>query len=112
MTDLSLSLPASLDDAAVEAQKAGNRGILLRRLEGLIALCEAQLEGDELGGQDIRWAELKLRCLDRVGRLLRVDRVDVAAPPEEVDAVVDSARKVDRLIAAFDDLEVRAAVGG
>lgn len=107
MSDLSLAVPSELTDAMVEAEKPGNRAILLRHLDGIVQLCERELEGDELGGTDVRWAELKLRTLREMSRLLRLEKVDLAPVADEVDPVVDSARKRERLIASFDDLEAR-----
>jgi hypothetical protein len=60
------ALPPEVDDDLIEAQKPGNRGIMLSELQGILALCA---EGDP---DDPRWSELKLRCLDRMAKLLRL----------------------------------------
>lgn len=59
-----------ISDEVIEAQKAGNRALMLSELQGILSRCD---EGDP---QDPRWDELRLRCLDRFAKLARIYESD------------------------------------
>lgn len=60
-----------MPDEVIEAQKPGNRGLMLTELQGILSRCA---DGDP---EDPRWDELRLRTLDRMARLLRLYQPDL-----------------------------------
>lgn len=75
-------------DALIEESKAEHRGLILDQLLSILRACE-----DE-GTSDPRFLEIRLRTIDRLVRLLRLDvpQVQVAAVSGEGDRVALVAR--------------------
>jgi hypothetical protein len=95
----------SLGSEELRGQRPGNRAIIAARLEMIWGACEPHVRGvDEAGDQvlvDFRYVDLAARVLDRLGRVLQVDREDPPVPAAEVvdrdpNAVVVS-RELDAL---------------
>ena len=109
MDDVSVT---ELTDEDIERMAPAVRGLVAKRLESLYRECQERLEDAEPGHQDARWAELKLRCLDRQAKLFRLDRLVVQAGEEEDSAaeVARSAQKalVARVAASLDELAAKA----
>lgn len=66
-------LVPEVTEEQIERDKPGHRGLFLHQFQGILARCD---EGDP---QDPRWDELRLRCLDRMAKLLRVYEPDAPA---------------------------------
>lgn len=93
-------LSAALDDSALAEQRPAARALLVTRLEALNRLCDEEMEG----GKDlVRWGELKLRIVDRLMKLYKVDGADVAEA-EESDSGEDLVRQRALVSAQMDDL--------
>lgn len=93
-------LPHQIDDERIERDKPGHRGFFLSELRGILAACDA---GDP---DDPRWLEIRMRCLDRMAKLLRVYEADapqVKAGPGDARALVRQATE------ALDALEASLA---
>jgi len=118
--DLGAISLVGMDDVAVTEltdedsgrMAAAVRGLVAKRLESLYRECQERLEDAEPGHQDARWAELKLRCLDRQAKLFRLDR-GASAPVEEEDSAAEVARSaqkalVARVAASLDELAAKA----
>lgn len=103
----------SLGSEDLREQRAGNRAIIANRLEMIWGACEPHVTGvDEKGGEvlvDFRYVDLGARVLDRLGKVLQVDREDPPAPagPEVVE------RDPNAVVASreLDALEARMAEG-
>ena len=66
-------IPNAITDDDVTANQHLVRGQLMDHLYQLLELCEEQIrEGQEEGRVDPRFAELRLRVLDRIGRYYRL----------------------------------------
>ena len=109
MDDVSVT---ELTDEDIERMAPAVRGLVAKRLESLYRECQERLEDAEPGHQDARWAELKLRCLDRQSKLFRLDR-GASAPVEEEDSAAEVARSaqkalVARVAASLDELAAKA----
>lgn len=83
-------LGSEVSDEDVEAQKPGNRGLMLTELQGILRRCRVQ--GEDNPG-DPRWDELALRTLDRLAKLMRLYEVSgVRVREGDVDRVRMQAR--------------------
>jgi hypothetical protein len=106
--DLNLApqmLPNALDDAAVDAQKAAVRALLVKRLEGLWEVADEELDG---GKDRVRWAELQLRIVDRLAKLYRMDGV-LPSEPAPDDSGADQQRLRLAVSMQLDDVAAKAA---
>lgn len=103
----------SLGSQELQEQRAGNRAIIASRLELIWGACEPHIRGvDARGDQvavDYRFVDLGVRVLDRLGRVLRVDREDPPVPQVEVVDRDPNAVVVSR---DLDALEARMRGGG
>lgn len=103
-------IPMAVDETAVIEQQPAIRAQLLKQLTSLVALCDQQIQqGEEEGHVDPRFAELKLRTLDRIARLYRL--LEKPKPVEEdtdnVSAVgVEATRRL--VLEQLRELEARA----
>jgi hypothetical protein len=96
----------SLGSEDLREQRSGNRAIIANRLEMIWGACAPHVTGVDEKGQpvlvDFRYVDLAARVLDRLGRVLQVDREDPPAPPgpevveRDPNAVVVSA-ELDKL---------------
>lgn len=94
---------AALDDETLTAHRPLVRGQLVGYLRGLWELStEALTEGKD----QIRWAELQLRIVDRFAKLYQLDVAATPAPPEE-DAGVEQGRVRALVVMQLDDLAKR-----
>ena len=100
-------IPLALDeDAVVEAQPAV-RAQLVAQLMELLTLCRDELAATE-GQVDIRFAELQLRVLDRVGRLYRLwEKPRVKDPEEDTSVTVSPEVTRQMVLAQLQELENR-----
>lgn len=102
----------SLGSEDLRGQRAGNRAIIANRLEMIWGACEPHVTGrDEHGGEvlvDFRYVDLAARVLDRLGRVLQVDRED---PPVPAVEVVDRDPNAVLVSRDLDALEARMAGG-
>jgi hypothetical protein len=109
MDDVSVT---ELTDEDIERMAPAVRGLVAKRLESLYRECQERLEDAEPGHQDARWAELKLRCLDRQSKLFRLDgrASEPVADEESAVEVARSAQKalVARVAASLDELAAKA----
>lgn len=87
-----------MPDEVIEAQKPGNRGLMLQELQGILGRCA---DGDP---EDPRWDELRLRTLDRMARLLRLYQPD---QPRERPGAGDPRLLVAQASRILDELEQR-----
>lgn len=103
----------SLGSEDLRGQRSGNRAIIANRLEMIWGACEPHVTGlDEKGDEvlvDFRYVDLAVRVLDRLGRVLQVDREDPPVPEVEVVDRDPNAVIVSR---DLDALEARMAGGG
>lgn len=91
-------LPHEIRDEDIERDKPGYRGLFLAQFQGILARCDL---GDP---DDPRWDELRLRCLDRMGKLLRVFEADAAAVRQ---GPADARILAGQAAAALTELEQR-----
>jgi len=109
MDDVSVT---ELTDEDIERMAPAVRGLVAKRLESLYRECQERLEDAEPGHQDARWAELKLRCLDRQSKLFRLDgrASEPVADEESAVEVARSAQKalVARVAASLDELAAKS----
>jgi hypothetical protein len=102
----------SLGSEDLRVQRPGNRAIIAARLEMIWGACEPHVRGvDDNGDEvlvDFRYVDLAARVLDRLGRVLQVDREDPPAPGVEVVDRDPNAVVVSR---ELDALEARMAGG-
>lgn len=102
----------SLGTEDLREQRSGNRAIIANRLEMIWEACEPHVTGrDEKGDEvlvDFRYVDLAARVLDRLGRVLQVDRED---PPVPAADVVDRDPNAVKVSADLDALEERMAGG-
>lgn len=103
----------SLGSEDLREQRSGNRAIIANRLEMIWGACEPHVTGvDEKGEEvlvDFRYVDLAARVLDRLGRVLQVDREDPPAPPGP--EVVDRDPNADVVSRELDALEERMRGG-
>ena len=92
-------LAVEVTDEDVEVQRAGNRGLMLAELRGILARCREQ--GLESPG-DPRWDELALRALDRLAKLMRLYEV---SGPRVREGDVDRVRMAQRVALDLEALE-------
>jgi hypothetical protein len=103
----------SLSSEDLREQRAGNRAIIASRLEMIWEACKPHVTGVDAENQevlvDFRYVDLAARTLDRLGRVLQVDREDPPAPTgTEVVARDPNAVVASR---ELDILEARMAEG-
>jgi hypothetical protein len=91
-------LALEMPDEAIEAQKPGNRGLMLSELQGILRRCA---DGDP---EDPRWDELRLRTLDRMARLLRLYQPD---QPRERQGAGDPRLLAAQAARILEELETR-----
>lgn len=89
-----------IGDEQIERDKPGHRGFILAELRGILAVCD---QGDP---DDPRWLELRLRCLDRVAKLLRVYEADA---PTQKQGPGDARILVDEAMRKLAELETSLA---
>lgn len=103
----------SLSTEDLRDQRAGHRAIIAARYEMIWGACEPHVRGvDEKGEQvlvDFRYVDLAARVLDRLGRVLQVDRED---PPAQGAVVVDRDPRAVKVSADLVKLEERMTGGG
>lgn len=104
----------ALGSEDLREQRAGNRAIIANRLEMVWGACEPHVTGlDEKGEPvlvDFRYVDLGARVLDKLARVLQVDRED---PPVPAGAeVVQRDPNAVKVSAELDALEARMAGGG
>lgn len=103
----------SLGSEDLREQRAGNRAIIANRLELIWGACEPHVTGVDGGGEpvlvDYRFVDLGARVLDKLARVLQVDRED---PPVPAAQVVDRDPNAVIVSQALDALEERMAGGG
>jgi hypothetical protein len=89
MSNAVSTVPSTLDLARIDAEQAAVRGQIVSRLESLYQLCEGNREIP--GPEGARWAELSVRCLDRIAKHYRLDD---ERPGDEVEpASADEAAR-------------------
>lgn len=102
----------SLGSDDLREQRSGNRAIIANRLEMIWGACEPHVTGRDEAGQevlvDFRYVDLAARVLDRLGRVLQVDRED---PPVPADTVVDRDPNATVVSRELDALEERMRGG-
>jgi hypothetical protein len=86
-------------DALIEESKAEHRGLILDQLLTILRTCEDEGQGDP------RYLEIRLRTIDRLVRLLRLDVPQVAV--SEVSGDGDRRDLVARAARTLEDLESR-----
>lgn len=91
-----------MPDEVIEAQKPGNRGLMLSELQGILGRCA---DGDP---EDPRWDELRLRTLDRMARLLRLYQPD---QPRERQGAGDPRLLASQAARILEELEGRLEQG-
>lgn len=91
-------LPHEIRDEDIERDKPGHRGLFLAEFRKILDDCD---RGDP---DDPRWHELRLRCLDRMGKLLRVFEPDA---PTAKQGPADARLLADQAAAALLELEQR-----
>jgi hypothetical protein len=91
-------LAQEMPDDIIEAQKPGNRGLMLAELQGILQRCA---DGDP---EDPRWDELRLRTLDRMARLLRLYQAD---KPRESRGAGDPRLLASQAARILEELEGR-----
>jgi hypothetical protein len=94
------ALPHEIRDEDIERDKAGHRGLFLAEFRKVLELCD---QGDP---DDPRWSELRLRTLDRMGKLLRVYEPDA---PTVRSGPTDARILAGQAAAALLDLEASLA---
>jgi hypothetical protein len=97
-------LAHEVTDTVIEEQKPGNRGLMLNSIKEILAQCE---DGDP---DDPRWAELKLRALDRMAKLLRLYEPQAAEDKPQGD--LDRERLMQGALASLDEMEAKLRTGG
>lgn len=98
----------SLGSEDLREQRAGNRAIIANRLELIWGACEPHVTGADGVPVDFRYVDLAARVLDRLGRVLQVDREDPPVPAKEAVERDPNAVIVSQ---ALDALEERMAGG-
>ena len=94
----------SLSTDDLRDQRAGNRAIIAARYEMIWAACEPHVTGADGVLVDFRYVDLGARVLDKLGRVLQVDRED---PPAPEGTVVDRDPNAVKVSADLDKLEAR-----
>lgn len=92
------AMAQEMPDETIEAQKPGNRGLMLAELQGILSRCA---DGDP---EDPRWDELRLRTLDRLARLLRLYQPD---QPRERLGAGDPRLLASQAARILEELEAR-----
>jgi hypothetical protein len=102
----------SLGSEDLREQRSGNRAIIAARLEMIWGACEPHVRGEDENGDevlvDFRYVDLAARVLDRLGRVLQVDRED---PPVPAVDVVDRDPNAVAVSRELDALEERMRGG-
>jgi hypothetical protein len=98
----------SLSTGDLAEQRAGNRAIIANRLEMIWGACEPHVTGKQDNGDevlvDFRYLDLAARVLDKLGRVLQVDREDPpAAPGGDVPVRDPNADVVSRELDALEE---------
>lgn len=113
LRDADAATVVSLGSEDLREQRAGNRAIIANRLEMVWGACEPHVTGVDEGGQpvlvDFRYVDLAARVLDKLGRVLQVDREDPPAPPGA--EVVDRDPNATVVSRELDALEERMRGG-
>lgn len=89
-------LPHEIRDEDIERDKPGHRGLFLAQFQGILDRCD---QGDP---DDPRWDELRLRCLDRMAKLLRVYEPDPARVKTGPGNPADLARQAAAALTALE----------
>ena len=102
-------IPMSLPEDVVEAQQPLIRAQLVQQLLGLVDLCDTQIrQGEEEGHVDPRFAELKLRTLDRLARMYRLlDKVKPVEAEEEGPSAISQEQTRQLVLDQLLELERR-----
>jgi len=95
----------ALDDETLGQRRPAARGLLMKRLEDLY-----QVAGEEMdtGKDRVRWAELRLRTLDRLMKLWKLDGPEVPAGDDDDSAGIEQERLRQVVSLQLDELAQRA----
>lgn len=101
------SIAKAITEADLEAGKDGVRGQVAGEYNRLYQVCMDSMGSLEDGGQDVRYAELAVRILDRVVKLYRLDSRPVIDEKAIEDVGVETEIKRRIIAGQIADLAAR-----
>lgn len=90
------NIARAITEADVESGKDAVRGQVAGEYQRLYQICMESMGSLEDGGQDVRYAELAVRILDRVVKLYRIDSRPASdeKPIEDVGVETEKQRSI------------------